>query len=170
MKNMIIFNRKILPLITLTLVFACSTRQELFVDYSNSQIVYSGRIDSSQVMGVELYWSGTSIKFNFEGESISALIEDEKGDNYYNVIIDNDSLFILRPDTTKRYYQLASELPKGKHTIEIFKRTEWDRGKTSFYGFQIEGDTALLPKPPPYKRKIEFYGNSITAAYAVEDT
>ncbi len=89
---MVIFNWKILPLITLTLVFACSTRQELFVDYSNSQIVYSGRIDSSQVMGVELYWSGTSIKFNFEGESISALIEDEKGDNYHNVIIDNDSL------------------------------------------------------------------------------
>lgn len=167
---MIIFNRKFLPLITLTLVFACSTKQELFIDYSNSQIAYSGRIDSSQVKGVELYWSGTSIKFNFEGESISALIEDEKGDNYYNVIIDNDSLFILRPDTTKRYYQLASELPKGKHTIEIFKRTEWDRGKTSFYGFQIEGDTKQLPKPSPYKRKIEFYGNSITAGYAIEDT
>lgn len=167
---MIIFNRKILLLIALTLVYACSTRQVLFVEYSNSQIVYSGRIDSSIVKGVELYWSGTSIKLNFEGKSISALIEDEKGDNYYNVIIDNDSLFILRPDTTKRYYQLASELPKGKHTIEIFKRTEWNRGKTSFYGFQIEEDAKVLPKPLPCKRKMEFYGNSITAGYAVEDT
>lgn len=167
---MIILYRKILPFIILTLVFACSARQELFVDYSNSQIVYSGRIDSSQVKGVELYWSGTSIKFNFKGESISALIEDKKGDNYYNVIIDNDSLLIFQPDTIKRYYQLASDLPKGKHTIEIFKRTEWDRGKTTFYGFQIKGDPKLLPKPPPYKRKIEFYGNSITAGYAIEDT
>ncbi len=166
---MIIFKRKILLLITLTLVYACSTREELFVDYSNSQIVYSGRIDSTQVKGVELYWSGTSIKFNFEGKSISALLEDEKGDNYYNVIIDNDSLFILRPDTTKGYYQLASELPKGKHTVEIFKRTEWNRGKTSFYGFQIKGNPKLLPKQSSYKRKIEFYGNSITAGYAVED-
>jgi len=167
---MAISNGKILLLLTLTLVFACSTRQELIIDYSNSQIVYSGRIDSSQAKGAELYWSGTSIKFNFEGESISALMEDEKGDNYFNIIIDNDSLSILRPDTTKRYYQLASELSKGKHTIEIFKRTEWDRGKTSFYGFQIKGAAKLLPKLPPNKRKIEFYGNSITAGYAIEDT
>ena len=167
---MVILKRKILFLLALTLLFACSTRRELFVEYSNSQIVYSGRIDSSIVKGVELYWSGTSIKLNFEGESIAALIEDEKGDNYYNIKIDNDSLFILRPDTTKRYYQLASKLPKGKHTVEIFKRTNWDRGKTSFYGFKIQGKPKVLTKRSPYKRKIEFYGNSITEGYAVEDT
>jgi hypothetical protein len=38
----------------------------------------------------------------------------------------------IQPDTTKHYYQLASELSKGKHNVEIFKRTEWNRGKTSF--------------------------------------
>ena len=97
-------------------------------------------------------------------------MEDENGDNYYNIILDNDSLFILHTDTIKRYYQLASQLPKGKHTIEIFKRTEWDRGKTSFYGFQIKGNPKLLHKSEPPKRKMEFYGNSITAGYAVEDT
>lgn len=166
---MISFSRKILILITLALVFACSTRQKLVVDYSNPQIAYSGRIDSSNVKGAELYWSGTSIKFNFEGESISALIQDEKGDNYYNIIIDDGSTFIFRPDTTKQYYQLASKLPKGRHKIEIFKRAEWNRGKTTFYGFKIEGCAKVLPKPKPYKRSIEFYGNSITAGYAVED-
>ena len=106
---------------------------------------------------------------NFEGESIQALLEDETGDNYYNIIIDNDSISILRPDTTKRYYQLASKLSKGKHSIEIFKRTEWNRGKTNFYGFKINNEVKLLPKSVPKKRKIEFYGNSITAGYAVED-
>lgn len=166
---MIIFIRKILIFVILLFVFACSGKQDLIVDYSNPQIVYSGRIDTSKVKAAEIYWSGTSIRINFEGESIYALFEDEKGDNYYNVIIDNDSLFILRPDRTKRYYQLASELPKGKHTVEIFKRTEWDRGKTAFYGFQIKGNSKVLPRPAPRKRKIEFYGNSITAGYAVED-
>lgn len=152
------------------LLLSCSTKQEIFVDYSNTQIEYSGRIDSSNMKGVELYWSGSSIKINFEGESLSALMVDETGDNYYNVIIDNDSLFILHLDTTKRYYPLASGLAKGNHTIELFKRTEWNRGKTSFYGFQIKGKAKLLPKSEPYKRKMEFYGNSITAGYAVEDT
>jgi len=165
-----ILYRNIFPIIPIILVLACSTKQVLFVDYSNGQIEYAGRIDSSKVKGAELHWSGTAIKLNFEGHDISALLEDEKGDNYYNVVIDQDSLFILRPDTTKRYYQLASDLPKGKHTIEIFKRTEWDRGKTVFHGFKIEGDPKVISKPPPNKRKIEFYGNSITAGYAVEDT
>ena len=98
---MTLFKRNFLLLITLTLVFACTTQNELFVDYSNPQIVYSGRIDSTQTEGASLYWSGTSIKFNFEGESISALIKDEEGDNYYNIIIDNDDPFIFRPDTTQ---------------------------------------------------------------------
>jgi len=175
---MIILNRLILLFIILTLVVACSTPQKLLVnysnsklvDYSNSEIEYMGRIDSSKVKGVDLAWSGTTIKINFEGQAISALLADNKGDNYYNVSIDKDSFFILRPDTTKRYHQLASNLPKGKHTVEIFKRTEWDRGKTTFYGFQIEGAAKLLPKSLPNKRKIEFYGNSITAGYAIEDT
>ncbi|WP_338359126.1 SGNH/GDSL hydrolase family protein [Yeosuana marina] len=157
-------------IVTLILLCACSTQRDLFVGYTNSQIDYSGRIDSSKIKGVDLYWSGTSIKLNFEGKSISALFKDETGDNYYNVMIDNDSLSIFRPDTTKQYYQFASKLPEGKHTVEIFKRTEWNRGKSSFYGFHIQGHSKVLPKSLPQKKKIEFYGNSITAGYAVEDT
>ena len=166
---MILFIRKTLILIILVFTFACTTKQELFIDYSNSQISYSGRIDSSKIKGAELFWSGTSIKFNFEGKSISALFKDEKGDNYYNVLIDNESPFIIRTDTSKQYYQLASELIKGKHKVEIFKRTEWNRGKTSFYGFKLKDGAKVLPKSLPNKKGIEFYGNSITAGYAIED-
>jgi lysophospholipase L1-like esterase len=162
-------NRNIFLLVILALTFACTAPQKAFVKYSNPQITYSGRIDSSQVNAAKFYWSGTSVKLNFKGESISALFKDEKGDNYYNIIVDKEDPFIFRPDTIKGYYQLASKLSKGKHTVEIFKRTEWSQGKTTFYGFQINGDAKLMPKDPPFKRKIEFYGNSITAGYAVED-
>lgn len=152
------------------LLIGCSREKERFISFLNPEIEYWGRIDTTRVEGAELFWSGTSIKINFEGESIQALLKDESGDNYYNVIIDNDSVTVLRPDTTKQYYQLASQLPKGEHSIEIFKRTEWNRGKTIFYGFQIGKKSKLLSKPASKKRKIEFYGNSITAGYAVEDT
>ena len=167
---MITVIKKILSFLTLMLVLACSTKKEIVVGYSDPQIAYSGRINLTANDGAKLYWSGTSITLNFEGESVAALMKDDKGDNYYNVIIDNNSLFILRPDTLKHYYTLASKLAKGKHTVEIFKRAEWTRGTTSFYGFQISGKAKVLPKPLPYKRKMEFYGNSITAGYAVEDT
>lgn len=151
------------------IVTCCSRKNDLFVSYTNPQIAYTGRIDTSQIQAAELYWSGTSIKINFEGESIQALLKDNNGDNYYNIIVDNDSLFLLRPDTIQRYYTLASHLSKGKHSVEIFKRNEWSSGKTAFYGFHIKGKAKILPKSIEKKRKIEFYGNSITAGYAIED-
>jgi hypothetical protein len=157
-------------LIISIVLMGCSEKKELFVSFSNPKIEFSGRIDTSKIDAAELYWSGSSIKINFEGESIEALLKDESRDNYYNIILDNDSIVVLRLDTIKQYYQLASNLPKGKHSIKIFKRAEWDRGKTSFYGFKLNKGAKILPKSLSKNRKIEFYGNSITAGYAIEDT
>ncbi|MRT92814.1 SGNH/GDSL hydrolase family protein [Ancylomarina sp. 16SWW S1-10-2] len=159
-----------LLLLLAVVLSSCTIEKETIVNSLNPNIEYWGRIDTTRHEGAKLYWSGTSIKINFEGESVQALLKDESGDNYYNIIIDSDSVALLRPDTTKQYYQLASKLSEGKHSIEIFKRTEWDRGRTNFYGFKLSNKTKLLPKTAPKRRKIEFYGNSITAGYAVEDT
>ena len=152
------------------LLISCSDKNELIVSASNAAIEYSGRTNRPSEESVRLNWPGSSIRINFEGASIAALLQDESGDNYYNVILDNDSLFILRPQTIKQYHVLASNLSKGPHTIEIFRRTEWNKGSTNFYGFKINTNAKLLAKSPPKKRKIEFYGDSITAGFAVEDT
>jgi len=164
--------KKISKLIVIlsVILIGCKSKKEVFFSYSSPEIEYWGRIDTSRIDGAELYWSGTSIKVNFEGESIQALLKDESGDNYYNVVIDNGTPFILKLDTIKQYYQLASQLPEGEHSVVIFKRTEWDRGNTIFEGFKIGGKAKVLSKSTPKKRKIEFYGNSITAGYAVEDS
>lgn len=141
----------------------------VFVDYNDSRIAYEGRVDTTQEKGTQLYWSGTSIKLSFEATSISAYFKDSEGDNYYDIRIDNDSVGLIRPDTIKKEYVLASNLSPEKHTVEIFKRTEWNRGTTSFYGFELKGNPQVLTPPPAPERKIEFYGNSISAGYAVED-
>ena len=155
--------------IIMFVIMACKDNNELVIPFSNPEIEFSGRIHFIKDKAAEIYWSGSSIKINFEGESIEALLKDESGDNYYNVILDNDSISILRPSKSKQYHQLASGLSEGKHTVELFKRAEWDRGKTSFYGFKINSGAKLLSKPAPKNRKIEFYGNSITAGFAIED-
>ena len=65
---------------------------------------------------------------------------------------------------------MAYNLSKGKHTIELFRRNDWNRGKTQFYGFKINHHAKLLPKTESTSRKIEFYGDSISLGYANEDT
>ncbi|MCK5781922.1 MAG: electron transporter RnfD [Flavobacteriales bacterium] len=143
--------------------------EELYktLKFDNNKIEYMGRIGETDSTS-ELYWSGSSIKVEFEGTEISATLQDEKGDNYFNIIIDNDSIYTLRLSENKATYQLADNLSEGKHTVQIFKRTEWPKGKTSFYGFTFVNETKVKSIEKK-KIAIEFYGNSITSGYAVED-
>ena len=151
-------------------LLSCQEKKEVFVNFSNPELDYSGRVNFDNKEGAEFYWTGTSIKMNFEGENVSAILKDESGDNYYNVIIDNKLKAIIQPDTIKKTYTLAYNLSKGKHTIELFRRNDWNRGKTQFYGFKINNNAKLLPKTESTSRKIEFYGDSISVGYAYEDT
>jgi Carbohydrate esterase 2 N-terminal/GDSL-like Lipase/Acylhydrolase family len=148
----------------------CCQQSAQFVDYKNEQIEYMGRMTFTDTSGAEMYWSGSSIKLNFTGTMVKALLKDEKGDNYFNIIIDNGTPVVIRPGTTRSFYTLATDLENKAHTVQIYKRTEWDRGTSWFYGFELDNGATLLPRSAHKERRIEFYGNSITAGYAVEDT
>lgn len=152
----------------LFLLISTNTYSQHFIPDSDKHISYEGRI-AHTTKAAELMWPGTSITVNFIGTGISGEFKDQDTSNYYNVIIDNDSMYTLQFDTLKKLVSLASGLPYGKHTLQLFKRTEWDKGKTWFYGFETNGKTKLLkPKKLP-RRKIEFFGNSISCGYAIND-
>jgi len=149
-------------------VFAGNAKTTL-VSFNDPNISYEGRINY-RPDAAELSWPGTSVTIQFEGTSVSAILQDLDTANYYNVIVDNQVVSKIHTEMQKKTYQLASGLTPGKHTAELFKRTEWDKGKTLFYGFNLPEGVKLLPPPAPKKRKIEFFGNSITCGYAIEDT
>ncbi|UXX79903.1 GDSL-type esterase/lipase family protein [Reichenbachiella carrageenanivorans] len=145
--------------------------QRLPIAPLDEAVSYQSRIDIDQPTSVlvDLYWSGAAVRVSYEGDSLFATLQDERGDNYFNVIIDQDSVRLLSVDTTKTKYLLAAGLSSGSHTVELFKRTEWIRGKTTFFGFEVTGIAPKISKPAAKRRKMEFYGNSITAGYAVDD-
>lgn len=147
----------------------CNTTSPSFIPYDSPSITYEGRIDTTSSDRAELYWSGTSISLNFEGTGISAKMKEERGDNYYNVIIDGELSGMIRPDTSLSEYVLASELPDGPHMVELLKRTEYDRGYSWFYGFRLDEGSKALPPSPEKTRKIEYFGDSITAGYSTND-
>ncbi|MGC9150812.1 MAG: SGNH/GDSL hydrolase family protein [Microbacter sp.] len=154
----------------LFLLFTASTvlASNRFVPFNNEWITYQGRI-FFRPQGAVLSWSGCGITFRFKGSCISAIMQDSDTGNYYNVILDGKWYAKIHTDTLKHAYLLASGLKWGKHTMKLFKRTEWDKGKTQFFGFELPEHAVGLPPLKEPKRKMKFYGNSITCGYGVED-
>lgn len=162
--------RVILVLVLIGGTVSCtSTKRPLSVSPSSDKIMYEGRMGETEDGAKEIYWSGTSISLNFKGTGIRAKMNDKTGDNYYNIIADGEIVDTLRPGTEARLYELASGLEDTKHTVEIFKRTEYDRGLAWFYGFELPAGAEVLDRDAPKTYKIEYFGDSITAGYSVND-
>jgi len=155
-------------LISLLVTTGCMA-QPVTVKSNDSHIHYMGRVDVQAEKSM-LSWPGTSVQISFNGTGVKAMLQDEQGQNYYNVIVDGKVTRKLNISTTKQEYVLAANLPAGKHTLQLFKLTEWDKGKTWFYGFNLDPNTQLMAAPETKKHKIEFFGNSITCGYGVLDT
>lgn len=163
-------NKKLyLMVLLLYPVLSYINAQSKFIAFNDSNISYEGRILYNNDAAV-LSWPGSSVSLQFEGSTISAIMQDMDTANYYNVIVDEKPIAKIHTTMEKKTYILVSELSAGKHSMQLFKRTEWDKGKTLFFGFELPENAHVLAPPVPRKRKIEFFGNSITCGYAVEDS
>lgn len=151
------------------LISAVQLNAQVRVQSNDKHIHYMGRVEQLDSAAV-LSWSGTSINLNFSGTGIKAVLREELGDNFYNIIVDGQLIKKLNPVKGKKEYTLAEGLPAGKHSLQLFKRTEWASGKTWFYQFELAKGEVLLAADKMRQRKIEFYGNSITCGMAVEDS
>jgi len=156
--------QKILFLLLLSL--NCVAQRQ--VNANDPLINYNGRVQINSG-AVRLEWPGTTVRIRFKGTAISTDLQDEHAKNRFNVIIDGKVTSILSPDSTRRTYLLAEGLPEGTHTVELFKRTEAGMGGTMFYQFLLNANANVV-RIPQRKRRIEFYGNSITCGMAIGDT
>lgn len=157
-------------LLFLTLLTARFTSAQVLIKANDPHIHYMGRVNISNPNAAVLAWPGTSVKVNFTGTCIKFITRDELGKNYYNVILDGKVKGIFHDESKEQITSTICNLKPGKHSLELFKRSEWIMGKTWFYGFELSNDGEFLPAPPTQKRKMEFYGNSITCGYAIEDS
>lgn len=145
-----------------------SLAQTVKIPFNDKSVAYEGRVKMN-ADHAELIWSGTSVRINFVGTNISGRFKDLDTCNYYNIIVDGKLTSKIHFDNYEQVYTLAENLKDGKHSLQLFKRTEWDKGKTLFYGFEIAGTGKTLKPSKLPKRKIEFFGNSITCGYAIEE-
>ena len=151
---------------SLSVVSLAQQAHDFFLPASDKHIQYIGRFDFTEKKKPVFMYSGSEIRTGFTGTSIAVLLLDDSLRNWFTVKLD-DSLFNFKADRKEGKYFIAQHLPDKKHELEIFRRTEWHGGNTTFLGFNIdEGKKLFLLKRK--KRTFEFIGDSYTCGYGDE--
>ncbi|MEQ9300127.1 MAG: GDSL-type esterase/lipase family protein [Cyclobacteriaceae bacterium] len=145
---------------------APSTEQ---IDPTSNLIKYHGRINWADSLQPEFYWPGSGLSINYQGGELYADYYDANGEVYLNIIYDQDSLRYLKLESGENKILLADFEDKEVHRIDVLKRNEWMvTGPLNFKGLTL-ADGKLLAPPQSSGKVIEFFGNSITAGFAIED-
>ncbi len=132
--------------------------------------LYTGRIDFADKKAPSISWAGTSIKANFTGTSLAIRLDDQFGENFFNVFIDGEVLhpYVLDAQQGEHTYVISTALRPGNHSLEIYKRTEGEEGATAFKGLLLDKNATLLAPPARPNRRIEIYGDSISSGMGNE--
>ncbi len=133
-----------------------------FVAANNPCIEYSGRWDMSDSLHPRHSWPGIFIETIFDGDSIGVRMSDSV--NYYDVYIDGKFHGVLHGNNSSDAdYILADSIGSGRHTFRLSQRNI-SFGIYSFSGLILADSGSLYMPPAPPARKIEFIGDSFTAA------
>lgn len=143
-----------------------------YIDADHPYIQYTGRMDFTDPKSVLMIYPGSYIKVRFEGSSISLRFSQEESDwgNYIGYIIDDiiEGKILLEENTEDKSYKIIDGLEDKEHLLTIFRRADFTRGRCFFNGVILEPGKSLLPPPPRPGRRIEVYGDSITAGEVSE--
>ncbi len=141
-------------------------------DLGPPAVQFIGRFDTRDAAGPVCGWPGCRIVARFDGTAVSAKLAETPllaGPSEWDVSVDGQRLSKLVLADGPHDYVLASNLPKGPHLVELYKRTEAQNGTTQFLGFDFHGG-ALLAPPPRRTRRIEIIGDSDVSGFGYEGT
>jgi hypothetical protein len=140
------------------------------------QVQFIGRFETTDPAGPKASWPGARIITRWVGTGISVKMSEFADDfmmdaapSYWDYSIDDGTPVVLPmiADNVPHDFELASNLPKGPHKIELFKRSEMQTGITQFLGFDLKGGKTLTP-PPRAKLHFEAMTDSYGTGYGIE--
>jgi lysophospholipase L1-like esterase len=127
-----------------------------------------GRIDTSNAAGPRFSWSGNGFAARFSGTGLAAQISDS-GAFIFKAVVDGQPQPTFIAAAGQGTYPLATGLPAGTHTVELYRQTEGSQGGSQLLGLTVTGGALLTPPPAP-GRLIEIIGDSISCGYGTLGT
>ncbi len=113
-------------------------------------------------------WANNGVEFDFKGTTLFVeIIRTEERDwcrQRCYAVIDGEMVVEFSPSLGTNTYILGEELSNTTHTAKIFRLAEAWEGQITFTGVVTDGGTTIS-KTPDRNLKIQFIGDSLTAAY-----
>ncbi|MEU7982903.1 cellulose binding domain-containing protein [Micromonospora sp. NPDC049081] len=129
----------------------------------------SGALDQTSTVGrvkavgtsAQYTWPGVYFEGRFRGTGVGIVLNDAQND--YAVQIDGATVATLVTPGRTTYW--VRNLANTEHTVRLAKRTESPWAAGEFGGLVAASGGAILARPAPRSRQIEFIGDSWTAGY-----
>jgi lysophospholipase L1-like esterase len=114
---------------------------------------------------LKMAWSGTSATVHFHGTAVSVDITDN-GQNQYLVLIDGKpKRERVNPSSGRTTVELIRGLPRGEHTVTLYRLNEPLVGTSILHGFVLDESGRPLAPDDPARPRIEILGDSISTGY-----
>lgn len=138
------------------------------IELDDVRLQYSGRIDDTNPKRPEFIFPATSLAFRFFGKTARLTLENRKGcwNHYVGAIVDGEQKTFSLKEAGKTELCLVDG-EETEHTILFFKRMDGCH-EIVLEELHLSDGSKLLEPPKKPNRKIEVYGDSVSAGEVSE--
>ncbi len=142
----------------------------MWVKMNDERLSYSGRIDWSEEECPVFIYPCTWVRLRFTGNQLKLHVENHRAywDNYMGCILDGKQLSLALPQEGRGILTVpVGQEEKAEHDALIFKRQDACH-EVKFFGIEIADGARVLEAAEKPARRIEVYGDSVSAGEAAE--
>ncbi len=143
---------------------------DVWISPWDEKLQYEGRIDFGGEAGPVWVYPATYVRMRFKGNRLSVVLTNERAywDNYLGYLLDGKQYCAKLPESGTACVELAGEEQEGNlHDLLLFKRQD-SCHMVQIHGFIGSPDLQLMPCEPLPPRRIEVYGDSVSAGEVSE--
>ena len=132
---------------------------------------YTGRVDWRNRTAPVFVFPCTSVRMRFTGDTLKVYVRNKKAywEDYLGCILDGEQTKLRLPDNGEAVIEIPvnQTTEDGSHEVLLFKRQD-SCHEVAFLGFEIEDGAEFLAPPERSRRRIEVYGDSVSAGEVSE--
>ena len=139
----------------------------------HEKLQYTGRIDWKDKEAPVFFFPGTSVRMRFTGETLKVRVRNQSAywDSYLGYFLDGEQGKLRLPGEGEETLEILAGAGRNRdlsvHELLLFKRQDGCH-QVTLLGFELEEGGQILPLPEKSRRRMEVYGDSVSAGEVSE--